>query len=161
MIPIDQQKFSSHTDSTKKGDCLSACIASIFEIPLETVPLWSAMPVQDWGENFRDFIESSGYEWVGEKFYSQAARAQYTESEFWDKVKAISPGVDGYYVISGTSPRGFQAGHAVIYKDGKLAHDPHPSREGVGYIWAVYLIHKRLPEELNTSHDDDTTNTRS
>jgi len=36
----------------------------------------------------------------------------------------------GYSLVSGKSPRGDFA-HVVIYKNGKLFHDPHPSGTGV------------------------------
>lgn len=46
---------------------------------------------------------------------------------------------EGFYLVSGISPRG--VGHMVVYRDGALAHDPHPSREGLTEItWTRILV---------------------
>ncbi|WP_282638114.1 hypothetical protein [Sphingobacterium thalpophilum] len=39
-------------------------------------------------------------------------------------------GFNGYYFVTGKSPRG-DFNHIVIYKDGKMVHDPHPSGAGI------------------------------
>lgn len=41
MIPVEQQQLSvidEHGDSIVKGDCMRACVASLFELPLDDVP---------------------------------------------------------------------------------------------------------------------------
>ena len=43
-----------------------------------------------------------------------------------------------FYVACGQSSRG--VGHAVVYRAGALAHDPHPSDEGVAAVeWTWHL----------------------
>lgn len=144
MKPVNQTIFSSKDDPSIKGNCLTACVASLLEMNIEDVPYWAGMPDHEWGENFWNFIDNHaircgwGAYYVGEKM----KLPEDSEEEFWNKVKKICSGIDGYYIVCGTSPRGFTAGHAVIYKDGKLAHDPHPSRDGVSKIWSAYLIEK-------------------
>lgn len=42
------------------------------------------------------------------------------------------------YLASGISPRGVH--HMVVMKDGKLVHDPHPSKAGIGEVEHLWLI---------------------
>lgn len=54
----------------------------------------------------------------------------------------------GLAIAGGSSPRGLAIGHAVVVKDGKLWHDPHPSRAGIvdveGYDILIPIL---TPEE--------------
>lgn len=43
-------------------------------------------------------------------------------------VELYHPGV--HYIASGKSPRGDFL-HSTVHLDGKLVHDPHPSRDGL------------------------------
>jgi hypothetical protein len=47
---------------------------------------------------------------------------------------------DTYYIVAGDAERGFF--HSVVYKNGKLAHDPHPSGVGLLNVQTVYLFQK-------------------
>ena len=47
---------------------------------------------------------------------------------------------DSYYIVSGDAERGFF--HAVIYKNGNLAHDPHPQGKGLINTKYMYLFFK-------------------
>lgn len=138
MKPIDQKLFSSD-EEPGRGDCLTAAVASLLELPYESVPYWSGMPQNEWGLNFVDFLRKSGYEYVGTK----SKLPDDSNEVYWEKVANVCKGVNGYYVVAGTSARGWARGHAVVYKDGKLAHDPHPSRVGVEKIWYCYLIERK------------------
>jgi hypothetical protein len=51
---------------------------------------------------------------------------------------------DCFYLAYGKSSRGVS--HAVVYRAGELAHDPHPSREGVLGVNEIHLI---VPVEIN------------
>jgi len=115
MIKVDQTKI--HSESTN-GNCFAACLASILEIPLSDVPEFEDMG-KEWFPNF--------YKWV-EKKWLYALRL---EKEF------IFPGL---YLVMGTSPRNKSINHQVIYKNGKMVHDPHPLREGVTEIKEVMLL---------------------
>ena len=54
---------------------------------------------------------------------------------------AAYEGVDGFVICGGTSFRDYVTrGHACIYKDGRLAHDPHPSGLGIKDIQDFLLI---------------------
>lgn len=49
----------------------------------------------------------------------------------------------GPYIQTGVSPRGDgELRHAVIYKDGHLVHDPHPSGDGILMLESAYRIER-------------------
>ena len=97
------------------GDCFRACICSLLEIDINAAPNFVEDP--DWPEQLYSFLTRYGciLEW------NETGPPEGTE----------------YYIVQGTSPRGVN--HSVIYKDGKLAHDPHPDGGGVtdpfAYLW--------------------------
>lgn len=107
MKPIDQTILAP-----PKGDCLRACVASVLELPLDAVP---------------NFCGDHGDEW-------------FRELRRWSRARGLNPLLvhpdylredpHGVCVVSGQSPRGDWL-HSVVYRDGALAHDPHPSRAGV------------------------------
>jgi hypothetical protein len=49
----------------------------------------------------------------------------------------------GYLICAGTSPR--DRLHAVIYKDGKLWHDPNPAGGGIAYVEYIDFIYPLNP----------------
>ena len=117
-----------------KGNCLQACIASLFELPLESVPHFVTYPDDEWVNVFLDFIYAQGYIYEG-----YAPREELTNLD-------LTKGLGGYIIVTGTSPRGFK--HAVIYKDCTLVHDPHFSRLGLVEIDGFHMI-KRGNRTLN------------
>jgi len=111
MKPVDQQILG------EMGDCFTASLATLLDLPYEEVPYFISMGTA-WHEPFFEFLDKHGYKYKG---LATAKRIQ----------EGISLGVDGYFLVSGGSPRGFKSGHSVIYKGTVLFHDPHPSRMGV------------------------------
>lgn len=106
--PVDQTTFGA-----PEGNCLMACVATLTGVPLGALDDLFAAECQHegahWWELFTAALHTHG----------------------WHPV--YLPGADGvvptgYAIGSGVSPRGLR--HAVVVKDGQLAHDPHPSREG-------------------------------
>jgi len=111
MIPVDQRIIG------EMGDCFTCCLASLFELSYEEVPYFIGMG-NHWHGEFFKFIFEHGYEYKGLATSERIA-------------SGISVGVDGYFLVSGESPRGFSTGHAVVYKGTELVHDPHPSKAGI------------------------------
>jgi len=112
MTPVDQKIFDF-----KRGDCFRACVASIFDLALEDVPNFMA----DGPDRF-DFLVD----------------------EFFDPLGLICLDVnaidttDGqmsqmYVIATGQSPRGTERKHqhSVVWRRGKMVHDPHPERAGL------------------------------
>jgi hypothetical protein len=123
MIKVDQTKLHD-PDNGVRGNCYAACIASLLELPLEDVPAFEDMynsgkEKWKWFGIFLKFLQGKGYE-----FHGTGKPSQIRDPYF-------ARGVDGYVMAYGESPRDSKVTHAVIYKDGEMVHDPHPSRDGI------------------------------
>jgi hypothetical protein len=113
MKPISQTKFGM------KGNCFSACIASIFEIELNDAP--DLMPNENIKGEEQDKILN---EWL------RKYNLKYIEVRFQnDKVEKFLLCV--YHFIIGTSPRNKDIDHCVVGLGGKMIYDPHPDKTGV------------------------------
>ena len=113
MIPVDQE-----IESFEDGDCMRACIASLLELPLTTVPNFAENNAANFYEFLTDFLSLYGLKAVDICF----ADKQGTE--------AIK---DCVLIATGVSPRALNDDqkHAVIWLNGKILHDPHPSKAGL------------------------------
>jgi hypothetical protein len=116
MKPVDQTQFAGEGVG---GNCVQASLASILELPLDAVPHFLAIADEPahWELAFMDWLEERGVglirregDWV----------------------------FDGFYLASGPSPRGVS--HMVVYRDGSLAHDPHPSRAGILSVSRTWVL---------------------
>jgi hypothetical protein len=67
-------------------------------------------------DNVREF-------WLASKGYKESYISA-DQIDQWVKDHPNTP-----YIVSGKSPRGVQ--HVVIYQNGEMIHDPHPSKGGV------------------------------
>ena len=137
MKPIDQTIVSS-LDGAVHGNCFPSCIASLLEVPLESVPEFQKMDGA-WHDPFWEFLNQHGCEFQGTFSFERDGRIR-----TWDELLALSPGIDGFFICNGTSHRAHVTrGHAVIYKDGVLAHDPHSSRMGLLELKHAMMIERR------------------
>lgn len=89
------------------GNCFAACLASILEISIASVPEFD----DGWGwmDRANDFLSEHGV------FYRRVP---------------MSSKPSGYSTIEGISPRGGL--HACVALDGELVWDPHPIEDGTG-----------------------------
>lgn len=124
MKPVDQ---IIHNPPEQIGTCFRACIASVLEIDVDDIPHLEKMM----------YYKKAGY-WKG-KFYKWAYDLGYGVCEwelnfihsFDDYPDAIAIPSDEILIASGRSPRHDSANHSVVWKDGEILHDPHPSRDGL------------------------------
>jgi len=131
MIPVTQTKVCICDKEGKeivRGNCLPACVASILEIPISEVPNVEVFYHMEgdtyWAEVMQTFLSSKGWEWSGDDRY------QVFHPEFEMVNDVLKEDLkDTYYLAIGNSPRGIR--HVCIYQNGVLAHDPHPSRDGL------------------------------
>jgi len=128
MIPVYQTIVSDESKGVH-GNCFPACLASIMELKLEQIPDMQNTP-SDWFNILWDFLINNGYE-----FYGTGTK---------EDVYSYSIGIDGYYIVNGSSPRGVKRGHAVVFKNGVMVHDPHSSGLGVLEIWNYFMIERSL-----------------
>lgn len=109
------------SDPKRMGNCVAACVASFLGLDLEQVPhflefgdAWKPDPDEPdrvvWFAMLAGFMAGHGL-WLTQL----------------DDLEGAEPGE--LVFASGPSPRGVF--HQVLYRDGQLWHDPHPSRDGV------------------------------
>jgi len=122
MKKIDQTKFAP------EGNCQSAVLAMLLDLPLEAIPNFFEQGKTDleWWDAYHQFLEEQGFWFVIFDGEHAEPRAKYTK---------------GFYEVSGPSSRGVE--HAVVYKDGQLWHDPHPSREGLLKVRKVRIYYPK------------------
>lgn len=112
--PQDQTRFFG---DPKGGNCTEAALATLLGLKLSDIPDFPhESPYQFW-EALDDYLQSIGYVrlMMGNNYVPECN-----------------------YLASGPSSRG--CSHMVVMYEGKLAHDPHPSREGLLQVDVVHMI---------------------
>jgi hypothetical protein len=104
MIPVDQT-ILGHPG----GNCFTACMASILEMPIEELPHYQS-------ENWCDLWD----QWL----------APFNLRLFFFIYDPRVEMPNCYSILSGTSPRGDWL-HAVVCFGNEIVHDPHPDKTGV------------------------------
>jgi len=105
MTPVFQ------TDRTAtSGNCLQASLASVLEVPIETVPHFSR---DESDETFYDAVRC----WL---IREHGLTFMCFPDSFWSEHQPV------YHLISGKTPCGTE--HVVVARDGAVVHDPagHP-----------------------------------
>lgn len=131
------------------GDCLRTAFACVLDKQHpEEIPMFTfhedGTPTDDWHLEMIRWFRANGYEW------DTVSLAGVREG------REMAPGtlelLDGYYVVSGISPRTYPDGsimtHAVVAygRNSKIVHDPHPLRTGiVGLPDLAYVL---IPLEI-------------
>jgi hypothetical protein len=134
MIPVTQTKVvvkNSKDEVVVRGNCFAASIASLIELPLPQVPnveVLFGIEGSYWIEVMCCFLTNLGYDLSSDDRFRVFHEKNYGKKEK-QRYKWMKECRNKYYIVFGESPRGFR--HSVIYKNGLLAHDPHPSREGI------------------------------
>lgn len=126
MRPVYQTRFGE-----PDGNCLEACIASIFE--LDEIPWFGRRA--DWYDNYQDFMAEFGLQVLTVEIEPV--------KELWTPT--------GYHIISGTGLRGIE--HSVVGRAGRAIHDPYP---GGGFLakeknWDVFVARDPLLMKLQIS----------
>lgn len=121
------------------GNCLQAAVASLLDLPLDAVPHFVACrdPGESWWRDLRRFMRGRG----DDIFYVPVDDPGAAEWLAQLRERMRTGGVAPYVLASGKSPRGdFQ--HAVVWNllDGRLAHDPHPSGDGLVSVEEYKII---------------------
>lgn len=112
---VRQTKFLGPSSTT--GNCTEAAIATLLQIPLSEVPEFNRSgDASDFWESIESFLVERGL-----------------------YVRYTSTHRPGTYLVSGPTVRG-KGHHTVVYQDGVLVWDPHPSDAGVTEdVWCLYL----------------------
>jgi hypothetical protein len=112
----------------ERGNCASACYASLLGLPLSEVPNFV---LSDQGE-----IDERGA-WQRERDWLKARGLALRTIHLWDgaMLDLVHPDPNLFCIAVGKSPRskpgedGFF--HAVIWKGDEVVHDPHPDGTGL------------------------------
>ena len=125
MNPIYQTIFT-----VPGGNCLQACLASILNLPLESVPHFANIENDDWWIQCQDWCRQFG-------IYPIYIPADGVKDPYFLK---------GYHLITGETSAGHS--HVVVGCDGKVVHNPIPEGTGLakitGYILFVSTMGKVL-----------------
>lgn len=151
MKPVDQAVVHR-----VHGDCWSACLASILELPLEAVPkfMW----------HFDD-TDRAAELWLSRFGYSHLRLHRYINSNderyFWNATGFNVWHADHTHcIVSGKSPNLEGCFHAVVgYIDYggviKIAHDPSPHKRGIlGAPYYLGLLVAKDPAGLSKPRHD-------
>lgn len=119
MKPVDQE-FLHAPEAGQYGDCQRAVIASLLDLPITEVPHFLQIAKGDptlYWEGIQRYLGGHGLAYLTIPAISGGG--------FFGRYEGV------YHEISGPSPRGGGAFHAVIGLDGQVVFDPHPSRAGI------------------------------
>jgi len=109
----------------KKGNCFSACLASLFSLKIDEVPNFCGDDLKNWPENMQH--------WLGQRGFSNVTVV------FGEDPKGEWMVHLGYSIVTGKSPR-FDCLHCVVFYGPKMVHDPHPDRTGLLSFDTVDLL---------------------
>ena len=108
MKPVIQNDITFET-----GDCFGACVASILELPRESIPNFHTSSPRDFDKNVAEWCKDQGFVLLDITLQDQSL-------------------VDSCYVVAnGISPRNKDFHHSVVWFNGEIAHDPHPDGGGL------------------------------
>jgi hypothetical protein len=108
-----------------RGDCLSACLASLLELDIEDVPLFDREPAGGWPYKVDEFTRKHGYAFVG-----FAVTHEYT------------PPPACYHICVGPSQNNpaVPGTHAVIAWENMPVHDPNTGGMFIDEIESRWLL---------------------
>lgn len=130
-VCVDQTILAS--DPKRKGNCVAACVASILGVPLAQVPHFIEFGIA-YGDSDDVAEVSHGNNWWAMMLGYLAGHGLWVVE--LDSVTDADP--DEFVLVAGMSPRGVV--HQVVYREGRLWHDPHPSRAGVLDVREVLAV---------------------
>lgn len=124
MIRYTQTSFGNGADGSTPGNCFQTAVASLLSLPLEDVPHFTAG--EDWWGEFCSWVKMRNLSltWFDEQFETQDIRNEWLTFSPLHLVP-----LDKILIASGISSRNLR--HCVLWEDGKLLHDPHPSHDGL------------------------------
>lgn len=136
MIPVTQDIFG------EKGNCMAACVASIFELSLKQVPNFADPTTAkgDWFRIFWEFVHSLGYEPI---YWSAEGEGSLID---FDNLPEHLMCIQPFYLQCGPAERGFS--HATVGWKGHVIHDPYPSRAGLKSVNHYYFFKKLKEKEI-------------
>lgn len=143
MTPVDQTILETD-DSLIQNNSFTACCASFVDSPLWMIPPFHLM-----GDRAHKRIIAWFAKLDYEVIFLQTLVKQYMFSE----ERRLLRNLPKYYFVEGVAEHSRR--HWCIYSDGKLLHDPHPSKKGllreVSYLVPLskeFAIPEKRPESI-------------
>lgn len=137
-----KQLFRHEPQNNIIGDCHRAALASVLDLPIHKVPHFAQLEQETPGYTFwggvREFLASRGL--VAVDHYWDGAVFALADLLRWQG--SINP--SAYYLLGGTSPRGFP--HTVVGLGGEIVLDPHSDNTGLsaplenGFWHTTYFV---------------------
>ena len=108
----------------RKGNCLRACLASYFEVDIDSIPEFENMLKSEFMGALRQWVGTMGYDII------------IGNGHFYD---------DRYYfvIVTYDCPVGVDPCHCTIFQNGQLFHDPNPRQAAILEIRRTWLITRR------------------
>lgn len=133
MTPVDQTTFASKGRSSPPGNCLSACVASILDMPIRSVPTFV---------DSRDpsaVAQSNGIFWEPHDYlWTRRLDAWLEGMGLETSYHGPRASIPDFYILYGYAPSGHE--HAVVARAGHVVHDPHPSHTGLAVVTGAIAI---------------------
>ena len=107
MIPTKQTKLYSGPGTC--GNCLTACISSLLEIPINKIPNFVEL-YSNWQGALNDFLKPFNLVYI-----------EVPAKDIKGQVEL------GYHLVCGFTIRSNEIPHAVVAYNEQPKHDPHPS----------------------------------
>lgn len=122
MKPVDQTRFGGPLDPPEtRGNCMEACVASIFELSLDDVP---ALEGDDWAAPLRRWLQARGLDCVTVGRPDDGKGFGAFDLDAWGVLAVPSR----FHRMSTGEP----ALHAVVWRAGKVEHDPSSRSRALG-----------------------------
>ncbi len=126
----------SEAPEEEQGNCMAACLASLFELELSEVPDFAGKIV-----NGKWYVILNV--WLAKRNL---------ELSFYP-AKGTVPPMQGYYMLAvkSTTLKNPDDGHMVIAQNGQVVHDPNPNAKAVGEkedLWLFTPIDISLYKEV-------------
>jgi hypothetical protein len=168
VIRVEQRQmaiFDEHGDNVQRGDCLTACVASVLELPIDEVPVF--VESDSWWNDYLEFFRERGFliegafmrvdetdplklcGWPSERYWIATVKSPRgkTRCSVCKGEKATSRQWDGelgdYVEFDEPQPCGHCEAtglvaslHAVVMYGRDLVWDPHPQRD-MGHLGFV------------------------
>jgi hypothetical protein len=137
VIPVDQVRVG-----VPAGQCTEAALASVLEIPLDAVPdLWGGQgadeprPVRRWVQ-FLGLVLAHGLQYV--QYNTDPTPTAEVDLDALGLPREARFCARGFHLLAGENPDGL--GHMCVGHNGKLVHDPNPSRRGLVTVDAIVVL---------------------
>lgn len=138
MKPVTQ------TVTGRQGNCYAACLASMFEIDIDEVPDFHRGVLQDMEQTEINRIWNLNVRWwLRDTFGMGVIVLTFTDAAQWENLW-----LQGYHIVSGTSPREAGLLHATVWHEGKMVHDPHPEPQGTLDLQVIDMLYPLDPSKL-------------